>query len=151
MEPQNLTIIYVYSRRFQTRIMFYVTYNPVISQACNQTLSVLRCYPLPRCCPWAALQYVKNRLQDGKTVFLFRWNVSQWLVLVNHHDKKAFYPSRVRWYKWPLGGIIKAPFVNFFISQIFELTKVPVICFQSHSHFTGVAAAASNLNVTFNR
>ena len=52
-------------------------------------------------------------------------------------------------------GVTKAPFVNFSISRIFDLAKVPVRLFASHSYLTGVTAAElrqhlSNMNVIYN-
>ena len=53
-------------------------------------------------------------------------------------------------------GVTKAPFVNFSVSKIFGLAKVPVRLFASHSYLTGVTAAElrqhlSNMNMIFNR
>ena len=53
-------------------------------------------------------------------------------------------------------GVTKAPFVNFSVSKIFDLAKVPVRLFASHSYLTGVTAAElrqhlSNMNMIFNR
>ena len=52
-------------------------------------------------------------------------------------------------------GVTKAPFVNFSVSKIFDLAKVPVIFFESLSYLTGITAAQlrrylSNINVIFN-
>ena len=52
-------------------------------------------------------------------------------------------------------GVTKAPFVNFSVSRIFDLAKVPVRLFASHSYLTGVTAAElrqhlSNMNVIYN-
>ena len=52
------------------------------------------------------------------------------------------------------GGGIKITFVNFSISKIFDLAKVPVWFFESHSYLTSVTAAQlrrhpSNINVIF--
>ena len=38
-------------------------------------------------------------------------------------------------------GVTKDPFVNFSVRKIFDLAKVPVRLFVSHSYLTGVAAA----------
>ena len=51
-------------------------------------------------------------------------------------------------------GVTKAPLVNFSVSKNFDLTKVPVTFFESHSYLTGVIAAElrqhlSNMNVIF--
>ena len=35
-------------------------------------------------------------------------------------------------------GVTKAPFVNFSVSKIFDLAKVPATFFESHSYLTGV-------------
>ena len=56
---------------------------------------------------------------------------------------------------WPGVGVTKAPFVNFSVSKIFDLAKVPVIFFESLSYLTGITAAQlrrylSNINVIFN-
>ena len=56
---------------------------------------------------------------------------------------------------WPRVGVTKVPFVNFSVSKIFDLAKVPVTFFKSHSYLTGVTAAElrqhlSNMNVVFN-
>ena len=53
-------------------------------------------------------------------------------------------------------GVTKAPFVNFSVSKIFDLAKVPVRLFAWHSYLTGVAAAELrrhllNMNMIFNR
>ena len=53
-------------------------------------------------------------------------------------------------------GVTKATFVNFSVSKMFDLVKVPVTLFESHSYLTCVAAAEllqhqSNINVIFNR
>ena len=53
------------------------------------------------------------------------------------------------------GGVIKAPLLNFSVSNIFDLAKVPVTFFESHSYLTGVTAAQlrrhlSNMNVVLN-
>ena len=53
-------------------------------------------------------------------------------------------------------GVTKAPFVNFSVSQILDLPKVPVRLFASHSYLTGVTAAElrrhlSHMNMIFNR
>ena len=53
-------------------------------------------------------------------------------------------------------GVTKAPFVNFPVSKIFDLAKVPVRLFVSHSYLTGVTTAElwqhlSNMNTIFNR
>ena len=52
-------------------------------------------------------------------------------------------------------GVTKAPFVNFSVSRIFDLAKVPVRLFASHSYLTGVTAAElrqhlSNMKVIYN-
>ena len=52
-------------------------------------------------------------------------------------------------------GVTKAPFVNFSVSKIFDLAKVPVIFFESLLYLTGITAAElrrylSNINVIFN-
>ena len=52
-------------------------------------------------------------------------------------------------------GVTKVPFVNFSVSKIFDLAKVPVGFFKYHSYLTGVTAAElrrhlSNMNVVFN-
>ena len=52
-------------------------------------------------------------------------------------------------------GVTKAPFVNFSMKNIFDLAKVPVIFFVSHSYLTGVTAVKlrrhqPNINVLFN-
>ena len=57
-------------------------------------------------------------------------------------------------YPQPLGRG-KAPFVNFSVSKIFDLSKIPVGFFASHSYLTGVTEAEprqypSNINVIFN-
>ena len=38
-------------------------------------------------------------------------------------------------------GVTKAPFVNFSVSTILDLAKIPITFFESHSYLTGVAAA----------
>ena len=53
-------------------------------------------------------------------------------------------------------GVTKAPFVNFSVSKIFDMAKVHVRFFESHSYLTGVTAAElrqhlSNMNMIFNR
>ena len=53
-------------------------------------------------------------------------------------------------------GVTKALFVNFLVSEIFDLLKVPVRFMVSHLHFSGVAAARlqwhpSVMNVVFSR
>ena len=53
-------------------------------------------------------------------------------------------------------GVTKAPFVNFSVSKIFDLAKVPVRLFAWHSYLTGVTTAElrrhlSNMNMIFNR
>ena len=52
-------------------------------------------------------------------------------------------------------GVTKAPFVNFLVSKIFDLAKVPFRLFESHLYLTGVTAAElrrhlPNINVIFN-
>ena len=52
-------------------------------------------------------------------------------------------------------GVTKAPFVNFSVSKIFDLIKVPLRLFKSHSYLTGATAAElrrhpSNINMIFN-
>ena len=42
---------------------------------------------------------------------------------------------------WSGVGVTKAPFVDFPVSKIFDLTKVPVRLFVSHSYLTGVTTA----------
>ena len=66
------------------------------------------------------------------------------------------------WHSWgavatdrPGVGVTKAPFVNFSASRIFDLAKVPVRLFASHSYLTGVTAAElrqhlSDMNVIYN-
>ena len=51
--------------------------------------------------------------------------------------------------------VTKAPFINFSVSKIVNLAKVPVRIFESHSYLTSVTAAElrrhmSNINVIFN-
>ena len=53
------------------------------------------------------------------------------------------------------GGVTKAPFVNFSVSKIFDMTKVHIRFFESHSYLTGVTAAELrrnllNINVIYN-
>ena len=53
-------------------------------------------------------------------------------------------------------GVTKAPFVNFSVSKIFVLAKVPLTLFESHLYLTGATAAElrrhlSNINAIFNR
>ena len=38
-------------------------------------------------------------------------------------------------------GVTKAPFVNFSVSTIFDMGKVHVIFFESHTYLTGVTAS----------
>ena len=52
-------------------------------------------------------------------------------------------------------GITKAPFVNFSVSNIFHLVKVPLRLFKSHLYLTGATTAElrrhlSNINMIFN-
>ena len=52
-------------------------------------------------------------------------------------------------------GVTKAPFVNFSVSNIFDLAKVHVRYLESHSYLTGVPAAGlrrhlSNINAIIN-
>ena len=52
-------------------------------------------------------------------------------------------------------GVTKAPFVNFSVSKIFDLSKVLVAFFESLSYLTGITAAElrrylPNINVIFN-
>ena len=52
-------------------------------------------------------------------------------------------------------GVTKAPLVNFSVSKIFDLAKVPLRLFESHLFLTGATAAElrrhlSNTNVMFN-
>ena len=45
-------------------------------------------------------------------------------------------------------GVTKASFDNFSVNKIFDLAKVPVIFFESHSYLADVTAAhLSNINV----
>ena len=53
-------------------------------------------------------------------------------------------------------GVTKAPFVNFSVSKIFVLAKVPLRLFESRLYLTGATAAElrrhlSNINAIFNR
>ena len=53
-------------------------------------------------------------------------------------------------------GVTKTPFVNFSVSKIFVLAKVPLRLFESHLYLTGATAAQlrrhlSNINEIFNR
>ena len=53
-------------------------------------------------------------------------------------------------------GVTKAPFVNFSVSKMFVLAKVPLRLFESHLYSTGATAAElrrhlSNINAIFNR
>ena len=53
-------------------------------------------------------------------------------------------------------GVTKAPFVNFSVSKVLNLSKVPHKLFESHLYLTGATAAElrrhlSNINVIFNR
>ena len=59
--------------------------------------------------------------------------------------------------KKPWDGVTKVPFVNFSVSKIFDLAKVPVRFLESHSCLTGVTAAElrghlpnTMINVIFN-
>ena len=52
-------------------------------------------------------------------------------------------------------GVTKVPFVNFSVSRIFDLVKVPLRLFGSHLYLIGAAAAElrqhlSNINVISN-
>ena len=52
-------------------------------------------------------------------------------------------------------GVTKVPFVNFPVSKIFDLAKVPLRLFESRSYLTGATAAElrrhlSNINMMFN-
>ena len=52
-------------------------------------------------------------------------------------------------------GVTKAPFVNFSVSKIFNLSKVHLKIFESHLYLAGDTAAElrrhlSNVNVIFN-
>ena len=38
-------------------------------------------------------------------------------------------------------GVTKAPFVNFSVSKIFDIAKVPVKFFESLAYLTGITAA----------
>ena len=58
-------------------------------------------------------------------------------------------------YERPGVGVTKATFVNFSVCKIFDLAKVPLKVFESHSYLTGVTAAElrqhlSNMNLIFN-
>ena len=53
-------------------------------------------------------------------------------------------------------GVTKAPFVNFSVSKIFVVAKVPLRLFESHLYLTGATAAElrrhlSNINAIFDR
>ena len=53
-------------------------------------------------------------------------------------------------------GVTKAPFVNFSVSKIFVVAKVPLRLFESHVYLTGATAAElrrhlSNINAIFDR
>ena len=62
------------------------------------------------------------------------------------------------WMPWmytPGVGVTKAPFVNFSVSKILDLSKLPHELFESHLYLTGATAAElrrhlSNINVIFN-
>ena len=52
-------------------------------------------------------------------------------------------------------GVAKVPFINFSVSENFDLEKETVRFFESHSYLTGVTAAElrqylSNMNVMLN-
>ena len=52
-------------------------------------------------------------------------------------------------------GVTKAPFVNFSVSKILDLVKLPLRLFESHLYLIGATAAKlrrhlSNINVIFN-
>ena len=56
----------------------------------------------------------------------------------------ARYSTRIIYYlslviSWV--GVTKAPFANFSVNKIFDLTEVPVRCFVSYSYLAGVIAA----------
>ena len=55
----------------------------------------------------------------------------------------------------PRKGVTNVPCVNFSVNKIFDLAKLPVTFFKSHSYLTGVIAAElrrhlPNMNVVFN-
>ena len=67
-----------------------------------------------------------------KCISLPLWNNELFSMTISKSVEIILYPSRV--------GIAKAPFINVFVSKIFNFTKVPVKSFESHSYFTAVIA-----------
>ena len=92
---------------------------------------------------WKCVIWHKHRiLQATGTRFVFVCVLLR-LVNVGYHA----FPSGV--------GVTKAPFVNFSVSKIFDLAKVNLRSFESHSYLTGITAAElrrylSNINMIFN-
>ena len=58
-------------------------------------------------------------------------------VVLDEDKSMAYYKKDVT----PRLGVTKALLVNLSLSKIFDLAKVPVTIFESHSYLTDVAAA----------
>ena len=76
-----------------------------------------------------------------------------------NHDEIDLYQGNskigTQWHSAPGVGVTKAPFVNFSVSKILVLPKVPFKLCESHLYLTGATAAElrrhlSNINVLFN-
>ena len=86
--------------------------------------------------------------------WLFVRGIHRWQV---HGPQSASNTVNVSMsWRHPGGGVTKAPFVNFSVSKIFDLTKVTVRFVETHSYLTGVPAAElrrhlSNINVISGR
>ena len=135
----------------------------------NRVLPVVR---LPNSV-WHRVQCTVNEIHFSITslilLLLSFWfhNTSiiiKWMYVQNKHlwhgwvitPRSTWGCSYLSTCKRPGMGVTKAPFVNFSVSKMFDLAKVPAILFTSHSYLTGVTAAElrqylSNMNMIFNR
>ena len=61
-------------------------------------------------------------------------------VIVQPHCDLTTHPANMPQSAWTGVGVTKTPFVNFSVSKIFHLAKIPVKFFEWHSDLTGVTA-----------
>ena len=117
---------------------------------------------IPNVCkmgPWA--EWIKCYVCCMRVIEYQYTKISSLLLLYENHMLNVVETPCIKldtvWVSPRSGmGVTKAPFVNFSVSKIFDLAKVPVILFASHSYLTGVTAAElrqhlSNMNMIFNR
>ena len=126
-----------------------VPFDDVISNCCNlnfvipNTLQWMVTWAIPiKCVWWIPINLVTDKLAYVRVITRVYCTYKQHQIYIYMHWFNFIFSPLWYWSLRPGMGVTKAPLVNFSVSKIFHLAKVPAIFFESLSYLTGMTAAA---------